>query len=76
MTRTIPASIATALIAALDWIATRDAAYRQARRLARCCDARLADMGLTRAEADAAFYSQIRGNRPVDQTRAVLTGGI
>ncbi|MDH3263294.1 MAG: DUF1127 domain-containing protein [Paracoccaceae bacterium] len=42
----------------LAWLAARDAAYRSACKLAEMPDERLADMGITRAEADAAFLGR------------------
>lgn len=39
----------------LAWLIARDAAWRSARKLAEMPDERLADMGISRAEADTAF---------------------
>ncbi len=39
----------------LSWLVASDAAWRSARKLAAMPDERLADMGITREEADAAF---------------------
>jgi len=72
MTTTVATSIATALT----WIVDRNAAYRQAHKLQSASHAQLKDMGMTRAEADTAFYTRSRGHRHVDQPRIVLTGGL
>lgn len=40
---------------ALNWLAERNYQYREARKLAELPPERLADLGLTRAEADRAF---------------------
>jgi uncharacterized protein YjiS (DUF1127 family) len=37
------------------WLLALDAGYRNAHRLAHSTDARLADMGITRAQADVGF---------------------
>lgn len=46
----------------LNWLAARNSAYRQACTLAEMPPERLADIGLTRAEADRAFL-----RRPFDR---------
>ena len=68
--------IATAFTAALTWIIARDAEFRAARKLKAASPDRLKDMGMTRAQANAAFYSHAGGSRPSGPARAVLTGGI
>jgi uncharacterized protein YjiS (DUF1127 family) len=39
----------------VSWLLTLDAGYRNAHRLANATDAHLADMGITRSQADAEF---------------------
>lgn len=51
-------------LAILNWIARKDAAYREAQKLSRMSDERLDDMGMTREQANAAFYA--RGSRRAD----------
>ena len=43
----------------LDWLVALDAGYRNAHKLAHAADERLADMGITRSEAEAAFESPL-----------------
>lgn len=50
---------------ALNWLADRDAAYRASHKLRDQPDERLDDMGITREQADTAFYTH--GSRRVDQ---------
>ena len=45
-------------IRVLDWLVALDAGYRNARRLAAAGDDRLADMGITRQEAQEEFESR------------------
>ena len=45
------------------WLLRLDAAYREARKLKNAEDQRLDDMGITRKEADAVFYSRFGQNR-------------
>jgi uncharacterized protein YjiS (DUF1127 family) len=52
MIKTFTASIASSLMTSLTWIAAANADYRQARRLQHLTDDHLADMGLTRHEAE------------------------
>ena len=40
----------------LNWFAALDYGYRQAHKLSTLSDERLTDIGVSRAEADAAFY--------------------
>lgn len=40
----------------LNWLAEQDRLYREKRRLTALSDEHLADMGLTRQDADSAFY--------------------
>lgn len=51
------------------WLLALDAGYRNAHALAHATDARLADMGLTRTEAEAEFARQTGS-----VTRPVATG--
>lgn len=51
---------------ALNWLARRDANYRAARMLRAMPEERLNDMGISRAEANVAFYR--RGSRKADST--------
>lgn len=51
-----------------------DARYRQKCKLRGLPDERLRDMGLTRRDADAAFYSRY-GNHTADQSPTRLSGG-
>lgn len=61
LTVTRPAAIATPRAATgpaarfITWLVALDACYRNAHALAHATDASLADMGLTRAEAEAEF---------------------
>ncbi|WP_137700281.1 hypothetical protein [Marimonas lutisalis] len=50
---------------ALNWLADRNAAYRASHKLRNMPDERLDDMGITRDEANAAFYH--RGSRKADR---------
>lgn len=56
----------------LDWLAEKDSRYRQARALADMPAERLADIGLTRAEADRAFLRK-PFDRPADRELIKLT---
>lgn len=56
---------------ALNWLADRDAAYRASRKLRNMPDERLEDMGISREEANAAFYTQ--GSRRADTTAKPVT---
>ncbi len=47
----------------LQWLLRHDAAYREAQELKRTEDHHLADMGITRDEADTAFYSRFGQHR-------------
>ena len=52
----------------LDWLVLLDAGYRNAHRLASASDERLADMGITRREAEAEFegrFGTLDIRRPV-----------
>lgn len=70
------ASINTAIVAKprqtalvlriLNWLATRDAAYRQNVKLQGLPQERLDDMGMTRADANQVFYQRF-GNRAADK---------
>lgn len=76
MTKTLNTRIAAPFLTALDWIVTRDAAYRQSRKLNGMSDERLADMGLTRADAQGAFVDTPTNRRPRDTDRIPLSGVI
>jgi len=52
MIKTFTASIASSLMTSLNWMAAANADYRQARQLQHLTDDHLADMGLTRREAE------------------------
>jgi uncharacterized protein YjiS (DUF1127 family) len=65
-----PSSI---LLGALNWLADRNASYRQAIELRGKTDERLADMGITREQANQAFYQRF-GNKVADREPMVLTG--
>ena len=54
-TPTAPRPAEPAWLRLLNWFAARDHAYRQRRKLAAMSDERLADMGLTREQAEHAF---------------------
>lgn len=43
----------------LDWLVALDAGYRNAHRLASASDERLADMGISRTEAEAEFERRL-----------------
>lgn len=49
----------------LNWLADRDARYREAHKLRNMSTERLEDVGITREEANRAFYQ--RGSRRADQ---------
>ncbi|WP_238363932.1 hypothetical protein [Mesobacterium pallidum] len=51
----------------LGWIVSRDAAYREARKLERMPKERLRDMGLDALDRT--------GNRPADNLPIIITGG-
>ena len=68
--------IATAFTAALTWIIACDTEFRSAREHQAASPGRLKDMGMTRAQANAAFYSHAGGSRPSGSARALLTGAI
>jgi uncharacterized protein YjiS (DUF1127 family) len=49
----------------VSWLLALDAGYRNAHRLANATDARLADMGITRSEAEAEFARHVgQADRP------------
>ena len=75
MTKTLTARIAAPFLTTLDWIVTRDAAYRQSRKLNGMSDERLADMGLTRSDAQGAFADAPATGRP-NGTDRILTPGV
>jgi len=62
--RSIPAAHVKTpiLLRALNWLAEKDGNYRQAAKLRDMDDERLTDMGITRAQANQAFY-QLWGNK-------------
>ena len=62
------------LLRILNWIAAKDAGYRQATKLRGQPDERLKDMGITRQQADQGFYSKY-GNKSADQDPIVLIRG-
>ena len=53
----------------LTMIVKADARYRQASKLNAASDENLADMGLTRSQADAAFYGRYRSREAKDQPK-------
>lgn len=55
----------------LNAVLDADARYRQAHKLRNLPDERLQDMGISRQEANVAFYARY-GNRPADQVRMPL----
>jgi uncharacterized protein YjiS (DUF1127 family) len=57
---------------ALNWLAEKNGQYRQARKLEEMPDERLADLGLTRTEADSAFLRK-PFDRPADRELLKLT---
>ena len=62
-------------ISALDWLSEHDRRFREARKLAELPPTRLADMGLTRADATRAFPGR-SGNRPSDRAPQTLAPGV
>jgi len=68
---TIASTIAAKLIAALNWLADRDAAHRAARKLSRMPADRLSDIGLTRDQADALDFAP--ASRPARISRSSVT---
>ncbi len=51
-----PRSFAWSFKDLMNWVVEKDQTYRQARKLADMPDERLKDMGMTRRDADTAFY--------------------
>lgn len=56
---------------ALNWLADRDAAYRASHKLRNMPDERLEDIGITREDANAAFYQ--RGSHQADANATPVT---
>lgn len=50
----------------IGWVLNLDATYRQYRKLISAEDARLADMGLTRKQANNVFYRRFGQHRSFD----------
>jgi len=60
------------IIRALNWLAERDRGYREAIKLRQMPKERLDDMGITRKQANTAYYKRF-ANRAPDQSPPVLT---
>jgi uncharacterized protein YjiS (DUF1127 family) len=71
MIKTFTARIASSLFAALNRVAAADAAYRQADRLRHLSDDHLADMGLSRRDAEALLDAPHSGSGTPNRARAV-----
>lgn len=59
--RTRPAAVAT--FNPIKWLLRLEADYREADKLKKADDTRLQDMGLTRKQADTAFYGRFGQSR-------------
>ncbi len=74
MNKNFSAKILAIPLRILNWVADRDANYRQAINLRNASDEKLADLGLTRQQANHAFYARYR-NRIADREPIILRAG-
>ena len=74
MNTSITSKTSSILLNILNWIAEKDAIYRQATKLRNTPDERLADMGLTRQQANRAFFARY-GHESADRQPMILRAG-